>query len=292
MKKYIIVSLSLLISVLFLCSCKISKDDIPFKKPVSKSSTFSIQFIDVGQGDSALVECDGRYMLIDGGDKLHGDKIYSVLEENEIQHLDILVMSHLHEDHIGGLIKALTYASNIDLTLSNSDYRENNIFKAVENQLSINGTKITVPHIGEKYKLGSASIEVIDVSSQNENDSLVILITYGKTRFLFTGDIEENAQKRITKKYINSEDEPFKIDLLKMPHHGSYENTLYPFLRTFMADYIIISSGNQYGHPSEKTLDLLNNPKSDYKPKVYRTDKNGDIIVKSNGKSLSIETSQ
>ena len=170
MKKYIIVSLSLLISVLFLCSCKISKDDIPFKKPVSKSSTFSIQFIDVGQGDSALVECDGRYMLIDGGDKLHGDKIYSVLEENEIQHLDILVMSHLHEDHIGGLIKALTYASNIDLTLSNSDYRENNIFKAVENQLSINGTKITVPHIGEKYKLGSASIEVIDVSSQNRSE--------------------------------------------------------------------------------------------------------------------------
>ena len=206
--------------------------------------------------------------------------------------MNILVMSHLHEDHIGGLIKALTYASKIDLTISNSDHRENSVFKAVENELSINGAKITVPHIGEKYKLGSSEIEVIDTASQSENDSLVLLITYGKTRFLFTGDIEENAQERITKKYINSKDEPFKIDLLKMPHHGSYENTLYTFLRTFMADYIIISSGNQYGHPSEKTLDLLNNPKSDYKPKVYRTDKNGDIIVKSNGKSLHIETTK
>lgn len=284
--------LSLLFSAICLCSCKISKDDIPVKKSISKSSTFSIQFIDVGQGDSALVECDGRYMLIDGGDKLHGDKVYSVLEEKKIQHLDILVMSHLHEDHIGGLIKALTYASKIDLTISNSDHRENSVFKAVENELSINGAKITVSHIGEKYKLGSSEIEVIDTASQSENDSLVLLITYGKTRFLFTGDIEENAQERITKKYINSKDEPFKIDLLKMPHHGSYENTLYTFLRTFMADYIIISSGNQYGHPSEKTLDLLNNPKSDYKPKVYRTDKNGDIIVKSNGKSLHIETTK
>ena len=68
----------------------------------------------------SLIECDGHYMLIDGGDKTAGDKVYNVLEEKGIQKLDILAISHMHGDHIGGLVKALTYASSIKLTLSNT----------------------------------------------------------------------------------------------------------------------------------------------------------------------------
>ena len=89
------------------------------------SSTFSIQFIDVGQGDSALVECDGHYMLIDGGNKSAGDKVYNVLQEKDISQLDYLVISHLHEDHYGGLIKALTYTNHIKNTICNADSSNN-----------------------------------------------------------------------------------------------------------------------------------------------------------------------
>ena len=288
MKKLLLCIAAVLLSVSCMYGCSIfhSNDSTTTSPP--KSSTFSIQFLDVGQGDSALIECDGRYMLIDAGDKAAGDKVYSVLEENRIQHLDILAMSHLHEDHIGGLIKALTYASNIDLTLSNSDYRDNNTFREVEQALGINKARITVPHIGDKFRLGSADVEVVDVSKETENDSLVLLLTYGKTRFLFTGDIEYEAQKRIVDKYANEKDEPYRISLIKMPHHGSYEGSLYTFLRTFMPDYAVISvgKGNPYGHPHHETTDLLDQAKIKY----FRTDVNGDIIVKSDGDELFIET--
>ena len=142
MKKRLLALICALFSVICLCSCSGNSDVIPDIKPSTKSSTFSIQFIDVEQGDSALVECDGHYMLIDAGDKLHGSNVYSVLQEKQIQHLDILAISHLHDDHIGGLIKALTYASQIDLTLSNSDYRDTQTFRDVEHQLGINGQRL------------------------------------------------------------------------------------------------------------------------------------------------------
>ena len=254
----------------------------------TQGSTFSIQFIDVGQGDSALVECDGHYMLIDGGEITAGDKVYSVLEEKRIQRLDYLVISHLHTDHYGGLIKALSYASKIGKTLSNADYTDNERFRKLEHQLSINGSAITVPHVGDTFKLGSAEIEVVDVASAEPNDSLVILITYGETKFLFTGDIGENAQRRVFQKYRNDADEPYKINLIKMPHHGA--EVLILFVETFMPDYAVISvgQGNIYRHPRQTTLDMLD--QADVK--VYRTDQDGDITVKSDGKNLTIETTR
>ena len=256
----------------------------------SQESSFSLTFIDVGQGDSTLVECDGHYMLIDGGNTNAGDKVYNMLEERKITRLDILAMSHLHEDHIGGLEKALTYASKIDLTISNTYQCDKEAFRKVEHQLNINGASITVPHTGDKYNLGSAEVEVVDVAyaGPDDNDSLVLLVTYGNTRFLFPGDIEYAQQKRIADKYQNENDKEEKINLMKIPHHGSKEGDLYRFVRTFMPDYAIIScgAGNTYKHPHKETLDLLDQASV----KVYRTDQNGDITVKSDGKNLTIAT--
>lgn len=287
MRKRLLAIIFVIVTLFYLSACADSKI----------SSTFSIQFIDVGQGDSALIECDGRYMLLDGGPTSSGDKVYQVLEEKGIQHLDVLAFSHLHEDHIGGLIKALRYATKIDKSIGNSDYSNKETFRKFEHELGINGAKITVPHTGDKFKLGSAEIEVVDVSAATDNDSLVLMITYGKTRFLFTGDIEDEAQTRISDKYQNEKDEVYKIDLIKMPHHGSTSpnsvngtGSLYRFIRTFMPDYAIITvgTGNPYGHPYRETLDLLD----DADVKVYRTDQHGDITVKSDGKRVTVETAK
>lgn len=287
MRKRILSLIFVFIFLMCLCGCTSNRE----------SSTFSILFIDVGQGDAALIECDGRYMLIDGGNTAAGDEVYAVLKQKGIQKLDILAISHLHQDHIGGLIKALTYTTQIDTTICNTDTGTKETFRNLERELRINRATITVPHEGDKYDLGSAEVEVVDVASTNENDSLVLLISYGNTKFLFTGDIEDDAQTRISDKYQNENDEAYKIDLIKMPHHGSSSprsingtGSLYRFLRTFSPDYAVISVGanNDYGHPHRETLDLL----EDAEIKVYRTDLDGDILVKSDGKSLSFETSK
>ena len=306
MKKKIIIGVLFVTLACIICACTI----IP-----KKDSTFCITFIDVGQGDSALVECDGHYMLIDGGDKKHGENVYRVLEAEPqpVRHLDILAVSHFHTDHYAGLISALANVSKIDLAISNMDTYDNGVgidedaeeedpkaerklFSNFTHALSSAGASLKVPQNGDKYELGSAIVEVLDVSDVHDNDSLVLLITYGKTKFLFTGDIEEKAQKRIYEKYQDKDgvDKGYKLNLVKMPHHGSYTGTLFGFFRTFRPDYVVISvgQGNRYGHPDQDTLDLFSNPKSGWKPKrVYRTDQDGDIKVVSNGKKVKITTS-
>lgn len=290
MKRFLAILLLLSLS-LGLCACTAT----------GKNSYFQITFIDVGQGDSALVECDGHYMLIDGGNKTAGDKVYSVLEEKGIQKLDILAISHLHEDHIGGLKKVLTYASTIRKTIANSVFDSKQSFSDLESELRNCGAPITVPHEGDKYELGSAEIEVVYNSSAEQNDSLVLLITYGKTSFLFTGDIEYSAQTQIAEKYQNQagNGKPYEISLMKLPHHGAQCDSLYRFLETFMPEYVIISVGanNGNGHPSENTLSKLEDLDSVQSEKgkhckVFRTDLNGDIIVKSNGKTISVKPSK
>lgn len=292
MKRKAITMLLFCFSIVCLCACS---------QWGSPTSSFSILFMDVGQGDAALVECDGRYMLIDGGDASAGGKVYSTLEEQGIQHLDILAISHMDADHIGGLPRALSYASDIDLTIANTSEWPTESFRKLEHELSINGTEITVPQIHKTYQLGNAEVEVVDVASSAENDSLVLLIAYGNTRFLFTGDIEYKAQKRVAE-YLSSDQRTdqsgvFKIDCVKMPHHGAYNDNLgfqnsnlNRLIMTISPDYAVISvgNGNRYDHPHHDTMELLE--QADVK--VYRTDEDGDVLVHSDGKTLSIQTSK
>ncbi|MBR2936900.1 MAG: MBL fold metallo-hydrolase [Oscillospiraceae bacterium] len=291
MRKKITSLFLLVVTLIILCSCSQKKESTT---EIGRDSYFRIYFLDVGQGDAAVVECDGQYMLIDGGDTFAEDTVYDFLVSKGISKLEILAISHLHKDHIGGLPKVLTYATKISHTICNADFASTKAFTDFEKELLLNGASIEIPKTsqipgeGQTYFLGSATVEVVYASAEHENDSLVLLITYGDTRFLFTGDIEDAAQTWISDKYQSDNDEPYKIDLIKMPHHGSYSRTLYRFLRTFMPDYAIISVGqNNYGHPHQETLDLLDS--KTYNPKVYRTDLDGDIIVKSDGKSVTIE---
>lgn len=256
----------------------------PTEEYPSVPSTFSIHFIDVGQADAALVECDGHYMLIDGGNKADSDVIYAVLKNAGVQKLDIVVGTHAHEDHVGGLPGAFNYTTADRILCSVTSY-DTDAFADFKKYADQNGGGITVPAVGDEYTLGSASVKILGVNGGSDvNDtSIVLKILYGETSFLFTGDAEREAEQTI----LN-----FGTDLsatvLKVGHHGSDTSTTYPFLREIMPQYAVISvgTGNSYGHPTDDTLSRLR----DADVQIYRTDLHGDIYLTSDGTTVTITT--
>ncbi len=245
------------------------------------NSTFSIHFIDVGQADAALVECDGHYMLIDGGNKGDSSKIHSILKNEKISSLDIVVGTHAHEDHIGGLPGAFNYTTAA-LTLCPVTSYDSDAFGDFLKYANKSGGGITIPAVGDTYSLGSAKIEILGVNSASDanNSSIVLMITYGETKFLFTGDAEREAEQVILDSGAD-----LSATVLKVGHHGSNDSSTYPFLREIMPKYAVISAGedNSYGHPTENTLSRFR----DAEVKVFRTDMQGDVYCTSNGKTVT-----
>ena len=255
---------------------------------IPQSSTFTVHFIDVGQGDSALILCDGKSMLIDGGKPKASDIIYTYLKKQNITCLDYIIGTHPDDDHIGGLSAPLSnitvknvYAPDIEADIKS--------YKSFKQETEEQGLSIQHPVCGDSFQFGSSTVDffgpvTVSVSDKN-NSSIVIKITYGETSFLFTGDAEREEEQQILDKGYDLSATVFKVG-----HHGSRSSTTYPFLREIMPEYAVISVGkdNAYGHPAEEVLSRL----GDADVKVYRTDMQGDIIAKSDGKNVTITPSK
>ena len=181
-------------------------------EPVEDSSSFRITFLNVGQGDAALVECDGHAMLVDGGSVVQSGKIYTVLKEKNIRHLDYVAATHPDADHVGGLSVALHYAraDNVLVSVQESEEQSFQTFLRTAEQFSRANSRIaedndladsqnstdkskaiTVVSARDVFSLGSARVEVLGpvalTDSDNDN-SLVLRIVHGECSVLLTGD--------------------------------------------------------------------------------------------------------
>lgn len=260
----------------------VNPSDIP------ENSNFEVHFIDVGQADSALIECDGETMMIDGGNVADSNVVAAYLKKEDVTELNYVVCSHAHEDHVGGLSGALsvTKADNIYAPKTETNTKAYKNFKKKAEEQNV---EIKHPNVGDEIQLGSSTVEFLGPVDENGKDlnstSIVLKITYGNTSFLFTGDAESDEEEEI----LNSGAD-LKSTVLKVGHHGSRTSTSYPFLREVMPQYAVISveKGNSYGHPNEETLSKL----SDAGVEVYRTDESGDIVMTSDGNNISITTSK
>lgn len=250
----------------------------------AEKSSFWVEFIDVGQGDCALVQCDGHYMIIDGGPSKASSTVYTILKNKGIKTIDLMIATHPDEDHIGGLSGALNYAS-VDMVLSPVTSHDTKTFNSLSKYVAKQGKTFNVPKAGDSYTLGSSKIDIIGPiysSADTNNQSIVAKVTYGANSFIFTGDAEEEEEYSIIRKYkgLNS-------DVLKVAHHGSNSSTSKAWLNAIKPIYAVIPVGqNSYGHPTQNTIDKLTKVGAT----IYRTDLHGDIIFTSDGKKLSVQT--
>ena len=224
-------------------------------------------------------------MLIDGGEASQSSKVYAYLKEHGIDHLNYIVASHAHADHVGGLSGALSYAT-VDVALCPVLDYDTKTFRSFVKYLAQENTSITIPHAGDIFDLGSATVQILaplrDYEDPNDT-SIVMKVVYGETTFLFTGDATRIAEADILDAGYD-----LSATVLKVGHHGSDTSTSYPFLREIMPKYAIISVGkdNEYGHPTDNTLSRLR----DADVQVLRTDLRGTIVCISDGEEVAFET--
>ncbi|NMF04763.1 ComEC/Rec2 family competence protein [Clostridium beijerinckii] len=283
-KKYLLTFLAILLFSFSIVSCGLTKFNSN-KASNADPNKMLVHYIDVGQGDCILVQVNNKNLLIDSGPKSDRRKLFNYLSGLDLNKLDYVIATHPHEDHIGNMddiIKTYSigtfYAPKVESTTKS--------FEDMVDALKDKNLKVHV------LKNNSNSIDLgentkVNVFSPNKdfydnlnNYSPVIKIQYGNTSFLFTGDAEKEVEKEILN---NNED--ISADVLKVGHHGSSTSTSKDFLKKVNPSIAVISVGkdNIYNHPDAITTKLLD----ENNIKTYRTDKDGTIVICSDGSNIS-----
>lgn len=246
-----------------------------------------VHYIDVGQGDSILIQQDDHNMLIDAGTNSSEKVVVDYLKSHGVTKLDYVIGTHPHEDHIGGL-DAVINNFEIGQVFMPKVTATTQTFKSVITAINNKELKITTPKVGDSYGLGNARWQIIapvSASYDNLNNySIVTKLKFGNNSFIFTGDAESLSEGEILKKQLD-----ISSDVLKVGHHGSRTSTTQNFLNKVNPKYAVISvgKGNSYKHPNQEILNRLKSKNV----KVYRTDENGTVVATSDGTSIRFNKS-
>lgn len=282
-KKYLAIFAAFFLIISSFVGCSSSKT-IDSSKDASNENVMKVNYIDVGQGDSILVQVNGKNLLIDAGPNSSTDKLVSYLNKQNIKKLDFVVATHPHEDHIGAM-DTIINKYNIGEFYAPKKTTTTKTFESMVNALKSKNIKINAATAGVSLDLGkNVKCQMIAPNASNYEDlnnySAVIKITYGNSKFLFMGDAESLSEKEILNKNYD-----ISSDVLKLGHHGSSSSSSKAFLDKVSPKIAIISCGknNDYGHPHKETSTEMKKRNI----QVYRTDIDGSIVLISDGKKIS-----
>ncbi len=283
---------AIILPALFLLhSC--SDDDNVFVVP-GEGENYTVHFIDVGQGDAIFVETPGKVMLVDGG---WGDSgVVEYLLDLEVEYIDIVIGTHPHADHIGGLVDVF-YEFEVGEVIDPGITHTTQTFQNYLNVIDLYDIPFTVGRKGMEWDLSERAhmklVHPVDPaesptgnSTVLNNASIVAHLTLGEVTVLLTGDAEENAENEMLK-----EQELLASDILKVGHHGSNSSSKMEFLQAVDPAISVIQcgAGNPHGHPHDPVIDRLDAIGTE----VYRTDLHGNIVVTiTDGVEYEIHTHQ
>ena len=250
-----------------------------------REDIFTVHFIDVGQADCTLLESDGEFMLIDGGNKDDSQLVVAYLKSQGVEELEAVVCTHAHEDHVGGLPAALAVFPTRAVYAPTKTY-DSRVFDSFLRYTDQQGLEVTIPVPGDSWELGGAEVTVLGpVKSYAEpnNTSIVLLVEFGETRFLFTGDMELEAETDMLDHWEDRME--WDVDVLKVGHHGSDTSSGYRFIYMTQPEYGVVPVGrdNTYGHPNSYIMERY----AAAGTVIFRTDRLGDVIARSNGKTVT-----
>ena len=275
------VAIFLLIAVLQTVFPQLSPEGTSSVTQTVGASGLEVHFIDVGQGDATLIKADGHAMLIDAGENDKGTAVQLYLQKQGVEQLDYLVLTHTDSDHIGG---ADVIVTKLDIgQIFMSDFKKDNkTYRELMDSMKYRHMTFSTPEVGAEYELGSATFTVIapnDTYEDANNSSMALILDYGDSSFLFSGDCEEEAEQDMLANGLNLD-----VDVYQVGHHGSKSSSTEEFLDAMSPEYAVISceEGNSYGHPHAKTLNNLRARGI----RVFRTDEQGSIIAYSDGTKI------
>lgn len=245
-----------------------------------------VHYLDVGQGDSIFIQLpNGENMLIDTGEAEYKEKVENYIRSFGAEDIDYMVLTHPHSDHMGGawhIIKSFEIEKIfMPDKASNSSFFEKALDAIEEKGYSPIVAEAGVSILSEK----DLDIQIISPASEyyesTNNYSAVVKLTYKNNSFLFMGDAERVAENEILENGFD-----VKADVIKIGHHGSSTSSSKKFIKAVSPKIAVISLGkdNSYGHPHKETKNLLKKSEIPY----YRTDEEGDIVIKSDGENISV----
>jgi len=250
----------------------------------SQDNLLRIHFIDVGYGDAIFIEMpDKSNLLIDSGHKRYAEKTISYLllclQLSGIDRLNIVILTHPHKDHFGNFDK-IVETIPVDRFYFNSDERKPHkgyfsVIKRVRDFI-----EPAVLKRGDKFTFSSGDVEMVildpDVIAGTTNENAIVSwLRYGETAILLSSDMQIKKQEQIIREF----DFIKESDFVQIPHHGGYISQV--FADYFRGKKFIMSTGPEYGKPYEEEVNK-------FKGKVYRTDKQGTIIIESDGKNVRV----